>query len=618
MYSLQEQLKNYLYDHKEAVLSIAGRFSLLNSLSVIALLLWRYGFYLTDAESEEIFAYLDITFAIFALVFLTRWLFSYRWIAFLKETLLEVLLVSLIFIHGSLHYFLDYNITLHLAKVIIDMSAGFFTEGSELLTHYIASGYAFLLVGLELTKASTRLTEVNVKPSTTFLMSFILLILAGTGLLMLPAMTIRSESISFLDALFTSVSASCVTGLSVKSTAEVFTFKGQLVIMFLIQLGGIGIVSFTTFFATFLAKGVGLRHQSIIQDHLSSENLVSATSLLRKVVFLTIIIETLGAIAIFMSWEEQLTSSDQFESLGEKIFYCIFHSISAFCNGGFSLFPDGLNDGDFKVRQMYGMHFIIAFIIVLGSMGFTSIEEIFSLKTLKNLFNKPWRHWELGTRVAVSASFWLVLIGTIGFMVLEYSNLSEKTILESFVTSLFQSVTTRTAGFNTVVMDVGVEGGLRTATVIMFIFLMFIGAAPGSTGGGIKVTTFLLIVLSSIANIKRQERVELYRRTISEESIYKAFSIFIFAISYNGLAIFLLSLTEPNQDILKLVFEQISAFATVGLSLNLTPELSDLGKCIIIVSMYLGRVGTLTLALALSDSVVTNSYRYPEFPLMVG
>lgn len=617
MYSVQEQLKNYLYDHKEAVLNITGRLSLLNSLAVIVLLLWRYGFYLSPAEATTVSSYLDFTFGTFALVFLIRWGFSYRWLAYLKESYFEALLIFLIILNGLVHYLFDYNALLDAFDHIESVIAFLGIENSQTALQHALSGYAFLLVGLEFIKASARLTEVNLKPSTTFLMSFILLILGGAGLLMLPAMTVPEEEINLLDALFTSVSASCVTGLSVKSTADVFTVKGQLVIMFLIQLGGIGIVSFATFFATFLAKGVGLKHQSIIQDHLSSENLVSATDLLRKVVFLTIIIEVLGAIAIFLTWEDDLPGK-QFESLGQKVFYCVFHSISAFCNGGFSLFAGGLNDVSYEVRQMYGLHFVVAIIIVLGSLGFSTMEDIFSLKTLRNLFNKPWRHWELGTRVAVSASLWLILVGTVGFMVLEYGNLSERTILESFITSLFQSITTRTAGFNTVDMDVGVEGGLHPATVIMFLFLMFIGAVPGSTGGGIKVTTFLLIVLSSVANIKRQERVEIYKRTINEESIYKAFSIFMFAVAYNGLAIFLLALTEPDQNILKLTFEQVSAFATVGLSLDLTPELSDLGKCIIIVSMYLGRVGTLTLALALSDSVVTNSYRYPESHLMVG
>ncbi len=616
MYAFQEQLKNYLYDHRESVLGVVTRLSLLNSLITVGLLLWRFGFLLTPEETTEMFRYLSFTFGGFVAVFVVRWFFSYRWISFLKENIFESFLIGILVIHEIIKIVFDYNLTLELIS-LTSQHTNFFSQDDDLLNErYALSVFAFLLIGLEFTKASTQLVEINIKPSTTFLLSFILLILGGAGLLMLPAMTVAEEEINFLDALFTSVSASCVTGLSVKNTAEVFTVKGQLVIMFLIQLGGIGIVSFATFFATFLAKGVGLRHQSIIQDYLSSESLVSATGLLRKVVFITLIIELLGAIAIYLSWEPELLGR-QFDSIGQKIFYCVFHSISAFCNGGFSLFSDGLADKDYKVYEMYGVHFVVAIIIVLGSIGFTTIENIFSLKTLRNLFNKPWRYWELGTRVAVGVTLWLIVIGTVGFMILEYNNLSEKTILESFITSLFQSITTRTAGFNTVPMDIGGEG-LKPATVILFIVLMFIGAAPGSTGGGIKVTTFLLILLSSIANIKRQERVEIFRRAINQESIYKAFSIFMFAIAYNVIAIFLLSITEPGQDILKLTFEQVSAFATVGLSLNLTGELSDMGKCIIIVSMYLGRVGTLTLALALSDSVVTNSYRYPESHLMVG
>ncbi|MGF1533382.1 MAG: TrkH family potassium uptake protein [Bernardetiaceae bacterium] len=611
MILLQEQLRNYLYDHREAVLHITGRVSLVNAMAVLALLLWRYGFRLSEADILVMHGYLDICFTVFVIVFLLRWGFSYRWWYFLKNVYVETLLILVTVLHGIGRFF-DYNLSFELFLWWEEV------EAATVMHRYFLSLWALLLLGIELTKFAARLSEIKVKSSTTFLMSFILLILIGASLLMLPAMTVVDADLTLLDAVFTSVSASCVTGLAVRSTADVFTVKGQLVIMLLIQLGGIGIISFATFFATFLAKGVGLKHQSMIQDYLGSEDLGSATGLLRKIIVITVTIEAMGAIGFFFTWEESLTASEQFDSLGEKIFFSVFHSISAFCNGGFSLFPDGLNDNNYKVSQMYNLHFIVALTIFMGSIGFTSIEDIFSVRTLKNLFNKPWQQWQIGTRVSVSFSLWLVAIGTIGFMVLEYQNLADKTITESFVTSLFQSITTRTAGFNTVLTDTGVEGGMQTSTVIMFIFLMFIGAASGSTGGGIKVTTFMLVILSSVANIRRKERIEIYGRTINQESINKSFSIFMFAIAYNGLAIFLLSITDADKDILKLVFEQVSAFATVGLTLNLTPELSDLGKCVIIVSMYLGRVGTLTLALALSDSVVTNSYRYPETHLMVG
>nr|MBX2841105.1 Trk-type K+ transporter membrane component [Flammeovirgaceae bacterium] len=383
---------------------------------------------------------------------------------------------------------------------------------------------------------------------------------------------------------------------------------------------------------TFLAKGVGLKHQSIIKDHLSSESLVSAKGLLTRVIQITMIIEILGTIFLFMAWDDEL----KFNTLGQKIFYSIFHSISAFCNAGFSLFSDGLftndisegtavfaRESDINLRKMYLLHFIIAILIILGSIGFSTIEDIFTLNKTKRRFKNPNKEWRLSTRIAVYSTVILVSIGTIGFMFLEFNQLTDRTIIEALSTSFFQSVTTRTAGFHTMNFG-GSPGGvpIGNPTIIMVIFLMFIGAAPGSTGGGIKSTTFYVLTMSAISNIKGQDRIEIGKRTIPDDLIRKAFSVFMFATTYNLIAVFVLSITESGNPaeigILQLVFEQISAFATVGLSMGITSDLTAMGKVVIIISMYIGRVGTLTLALALSNKVITNSYRYPDGHVMVG
>jgi potassium uptake TrkH family protein len=605
--TLQAKIKNYLYDHKDKAVKLVGRISYAISLIGAGLTIYRYGFLLSDPEIVNLFAFQDVLFGIYLLIFTIKFLVSSNLLDYLKANFFEALLVSFIAIQGFSNYLYDYKFVLEFFKSI--------EYSSPVLSYqHFLSAYLVLLLGLDFVKIASHLSEVSVKPATTFLMSFVLLILSGAGLLMLPAMTTIDGGMPFIDALFTSVSASCVTGLIVEDTGVFFTTKGHVIILFLIQFGGIGIVSFATFFATFLAKGVGLKHQSMIQDYLSSENLVSATGLLRKVILLTLGIEFLGAIAIFFTWEEGLwDQAHQFHSLSEKVFFSFFHSVSAFCNAGFSLFTDGLYNNDFSVRKMYNLHFVMALIIIFGGLGFTVIEDIFSPKNIMTRLKQPWRKWEIGTKMAVYGTFWLIVIGTIGFMILEFDQLTDRNIVDAFITSMFQSVTTRTAGFNT--MDFG---SLQTATVIMCFGLMFIGTAPGSTGGGLKITTFILIVISSVANIRRQERVLYAKRTISNELVHKAFSIFIFAIAYNGIAIFLLSITESDKEILKVVFEQISAFSTAGLSMGITHDLSFAGKCIIIVSMYLGRIGTLTLALALSDSVITNSYRHPNAHIMVG
>ncbi len=625
MQKLGEQINNLLYNQRDKVLGLVKVASGIFVVLGIALLVFRYGFLPEDETMHQILRFFDILFASNLLFFGIRWLLALEKAAFLKRSWFESGVNFIILIHGLVYYLSEgYNILLNLLKASEIVH--------PILTyHHILSIFLIILIFLELTKLSTKISELELKPATTFINSFILLILIGTLLLMLPAMSREKGSMPFIDALFISVSASCVTGLSVVDVSTYFTFKGHLILMFLFQLGGIGIVSFATFFASFLAKGVSLKHQSIIQDFLSSDSLDSAKGLLKKIIVMTISIELVGAIFIFFSWDDEL----KFSSLGYKIFYSLFHSISAFCNAGFSLFSDGLftsnisegnevfaREVDIDLRQMYTLHFIIAIIIILGGIGFSTIEDIFTSGRKKQKL-KPTKEWKIGTKVAVYSSLFLIAIGTLGFMILEAHQLTDRTIIEATITSFFQSVTTRTAGFHTMNFG-GSEGGIPLAnpTIILVIFLMFIGAAPGSTGGGIKSTTFLVLALAAIANIKGQERIELERRTIPNELIRKAFSIFMFATTYNLIAIFILSITESSNpaasNILSLVFEQISAFSTVGLSMGITADLTWMGKIVIILSMYIGRVGTLTLALALSNKVITNSYRYPEGNIMVG
>lgn len=618
--SFDEQINKYLYDWGKTVTPILSTIAGINAFVSLMVLVYRYGFILSDEELFSLFRGLDIMFAVFAILYLVRYLLSLNRIAFLRSTWIEGFLNIFIVIHGIVNYVFDYKLLYFLAEWMDKDTA-------TLQYQHVLSIYLMILVLTEITKISTYISHLSIKPSVTFIFSFILLISVGTGLLMLPKATEGPYSMNFLDALFTSVSASCVTGLAVVDTGQFFTFKGHLVILFLAQVGGIGIVSFATFFATFLSKGVGLKHQSIIQDFLSSEDLSSATSLLRRVIIITLSIEFIGFIGVYLSWNEELI----FDSTAQKVFYSLFHSVSAFCNAGFSLFPDGLNTSilsdattefnqigmSIEIRRMYGLHLVIAFLIIFGSMGFTTIEDLFTPSTWINRVKAPWKNMKIGTKMALYSNILLLILGTIVVMVLEFDELKhDKTIVEALITAFFQSVTTRTAGFNT--MDFG---SMSDATIIIMMFLMFVGAAPGSTGGGIKCTTFYVLLLSAISDIRGQERIVIGRRTISNSVIRKSYSLFMFATTYNILAIFLLSMSEsgnPDISILQIAFEQVSAFGTAGISMGITSDLSSLGKVIIIISMYIGRVGTLTLALALSSTVNTNKYRYPEDHVMVG
>jgi Trk-type K+ transport system membrane component len=643
--TIGEQIKSILYGWRSNALGFASGLSYFNVTAATVLLIYRYGFILSPEDMQDVYTNVDVIFLLFAVIYLIRFTFAIHWGDFLKRSWFELLLVVFILANGVANKLFDF-------KPVLYYMEQWAVENAEKNYHDVLSLYLVMVLGLELTKISTKISELDFKPASTFIFSFIVLIGIGTGLLMLPAMTYGDgasvgyrDSMPFIDALFTSASASCVTGLAVVDTGTYFTLKGQLVIMFLIQLGGIGIVSFATFFATFLAKGVGIKHQSIIQDFLSSESLISAKTLLRKILLITFLVEVAGAGFIYFSWDDNLV----FRSIGQKIFYSIFHSVSAFCNAGFCLFPQGLftnelaseltlpsgvaifSGGDANVRSMQGLHFIIALLIILGGIGFGTIEDLLTPSKIKDRLKHPWKPLKISTRIAIGSSISLIVLGTVGFMVLEAHQLRSLNILEALNTSFFQSVTCRTAGFNTMnfaeptppgtLLEPDQVIGLQYPTIILCIFLMFIGAAPGSTGGGIKSSTFWLIARSSFANIRGQERIEIGKRTIPNDLIHKAYSIFMFATTYNIIAIFLLTITEagnPEISILEIVFEQISAFATAGLSLGITGQLSFMGKIVIIISMYIGRVGTLTLALALSNKVKTNSYRYPEGHVMVG
>lgn len=259
---------------------------------------------------------------------------------------------------------------------------------------------------------------------------------------------------------------------------------------------------------------------------------------------------------------------------------------------------------------------VIALTIILGGLGFSTIQDVFSPKALRERLDKPWKEWKLSTKIAIHTSVVLTILGMLVYVLVERDN--PKTVggmgnFETMVSAFFQSVTTRTAGFNTIDF-----GDLKQPTLLFFIFLMFIGASSGSTGGGIKTSTFLLISISSFAMIRGKQQVDLGKRTISPELISKAMSILAFAIFYNFFMIFLLTLTDPDIDFVHIAFEEVSAFATVGLSTGITADLSLSGKSLIILTMFIGRIGTLTLLLALSSRVVTTDYKYPNAHLMVG
>lgn len=598
---MRDRLNDFLYDSKIQVLRSIKILTFLSAIIAVGLIVCENGYHLTPEESESVHRGMSILFGVFSLGYFTRLLYSFERIEFIKSTWLEGVVMTLITLEGICIHIFGVDILASVFKSIDFRS-------SQHWYNIFITMMMLYLVGFEFVKVSKFLSSLTIKPATTFILSFVVLIGIGTGMLMLPQMTTIEGSASFMTAFFTSVSASCVTGLIVEDTATFFTYKGHIVIMFLIQFGGIGIVSFATFFALFLKNGVGLKQQLIIQDFLSTDSLSSAKALLSKVVLITLSIEAISAILIFCTWGDKV----QFSGFGMKVFHSVFHAVSAFCNAGFSLYSNGLYE--MELRGSLLLHVIIGVTVVMGGLGFSAIEDVFSPVSLRERLHKPWKDWKLGTKVAIHTSIVLIVIGMVLYFVLEQNTtLQGMSTLEKIIASFFQSVSARTAGFNTVDFT-----QLTNPTLIFMIFLMFIGASSGSTGGGIKTSTFLLISISSIATIKGKKSVEIGNRSISHDMLFKAFSIFVFAATFNLIMIFLLCITESHIDILKIVFEQVSAFATVGLSAGVTGELTIYGQILIIVSMFVGRIGTLTLALALSSRVETTAYQYPNAHLMIG
>ncbi|MFT2008033.1 TrkH family potassium uptake protein [Pontibacter sp. 13R65] len=596
-----ETLNSYLYDSKLKAYALMRRTTYVLTTLSIALLIYAHGVVESPVELQVLYYAIDAILAVFVVIYLLRILYNFERVRFLRRTWFEGLLMGVILVNQVGTYLLDLPVVYILfERVGIPLSVELYRIAISL--------YMLVLLLIELFETRIYHKTLQLKPTITFILSFVLLIITGSCLFMLPKMTNAPEGMRFVDALFMATSASCITGLAVVDPGTYFTFAGQVVLLMLVQLGGLGILTFATFFASLMRQGLGIKQHVAMHSLMEGETLFSTKGLLRKLIILTLTIEAIGAIVIFNSW----SSEAQFTNLGTKIFYSVFHAISAFCNAGFSLYPEGLYSA--PVQKSYVLHMIVAILILFGGIGFPTILDVLSPKAMRRRMEASWQNWKLLSRITIFTSAALLLFGTVFFFLLEYFNtLSHMSFVEALITSFFQSVTTRSSGFSTV--DIS---ALSEPTLLIFMILMFIGASPGSTGGGIKTTTFLVVLLSVLTTIRGRDNLEVGRRTIPHSVSYKAFSVFTFAVLIDMSFIFLLSITDAQYDILRLAFEQVSAFATTGLSTGITAGLSDPGKLLISISMFTGRVGTLTLALALSTKVKSTSYKYPPTHLPVG
>lgn len=477
---------------------------------------------------------------------------------------------------------------------------------------------ALLLVFIrEFSTLKIKLSRAIFNPAQLFILSFLFIIFVGAGLLLLPNAT--NAEFSFIDALFTSTSAVCVTGLIVVDTSTHFTLFGQSIILVLIQIGGLGIMTIASYFGYFFRGGSSYESQLMLSDMTSSDKLGEVFQTLRKIIVVTISIEALGAILIFTNLEAKLTPS-----YIERVYFSVFHSVSAFCNAGFSTLSEGLYEVDYRFN--YPLQLSLLLLFVVGGLGFPIVFNLYNYikhlikdrlvpfftKEEQGPYSVPWAV-NLNSRIVMITTGVLLLVGSTIFFIFEYNNaLAEHKGIGKLITAVFSAATPRTAGFNTV--DIS---GLNFSTLMLLFLLMWIGASPASTGGGIKTSTFAIATLNFWSLARGKERIEIFRREIANISIRRAFAIISLSLVVIGMGIFLIAYLDSEKDLLSIAFECFSAYSTVGLSVGITNKLSEASKLVIIAMMFIGRVSMLSILIAIVKKEKYKNYRYSREEILI-
>ncbi|EEI94256.1 cation transport protein [Sphingobacterium spiritivorum ATCC 33300] len=489
-------------------------------------------------------------------------------------------------------------------------------SGLESLSFFNKEEWIYLGIYLiflsALSKNSLFFDNFYFNPTILFVISFLVLILIGTLILMLPRTTLVAP-LTFIDALFMATSAVCITGLSVTDISSNFSMFGQTVILVLIQIGGLGIMTFTGFFGYFFSGGFSFKNQLMFGEILEENKLNSVISTLLTIIFITLLFEFIGAVSIYFTLDPTL-----FNSIGDQVFFSIFHAVSSFCNAGFSILPDGIQHADY--RYNYNFQLALAMIFVFGGLGFgtvynfytyakTKVQALFCKLILKRSYvHKPWP-FSFNSKFILICNLILVVLATSSYFLFEYSNTlqQDETWYGKIVSAFFMTNASRSAGFNSINLNF-----LSGPTVIMVTSLMWIGASPGSTGGGVKVTTVAIALLNILSLARGKDSIDIFKRRIIPESVNKAFAIILLSGVTIGISFVLLNLSDPGKGMKELLFETVSAYTTCGLSLGVTPSLSPASKIIIIFTMFVGRVGTLTLLVAFIKNMRNRNYVYPS------
>ena len=460
----------------------------------------------------------------------------------------------------------------------------------------------------EFSELKLNMNRIYFNPAQLFILSFLTIIFLGSLLLMMPKATYNG--LSFIDALFTSASAVCVTGLAVVDTGSYFTVFGQSIILILIQIGGLGILTFASYFSYFFKGGSTYENQLTLSEMTNSQRIGGVFNTLKNIIVITVTVELIAAILIYVSLDDALVTN-----FVDKAFFSIFHAISAFCNAGFSTLSNSIYEVGFRFN--YPLQLVIIVTFFLCRLVFPIVVNL--LKYLKHVilnffkfqsYRKTYKPWvlKINSRINLVTTLSLTGIAFILFFIIEYHNtLEEHSLFGKMVNALFIATTPRTAGFNSVDMT-----ALSLPTIMITFLLMWIGASPASTGGGIKTSTFAIATLNILSLAKGKNRIEVYRREVADISVKRAFATIALSLIVIGFGIMLITIFNPELGLLKIAFESFSAYSTVGLSLGITSSLGTASKLVVIAIMFIGRVSMLSIMVAVFRKIKHKNYRYPS------
>ncbi|RYM35026.1 hypothetical protein ERX46_06535 [Brumimicrobium glaciale] len=603
----REKVNLSLYNSKNAVLSLFRWLHIIIALSMMGVLTYYYGFPQTSESEEFLIRIIEFSFLFYIIRYIVKIIYDYDPLQYMKRHWVETIIVFLLVIEG-----VSYNLFGVIIASKFFESIGFedFTDFSNLTIQLFFVAYIFM----EIFKKRDFRQYFKIHPGLLFTLSIFGIILIGTGLLMLPEMTVVDYNISFIDSLFISTSSTSVTGLATVDVATILTTKGQIVVMLLIQLGALNTIAFAALYLLIAKFGVGIKQHDVIEDFVNNTSFLDTETMFYKIVKWTLVIEFLGFICVFILLEP----SGMFENTSTRMFHALFHSISSFCNAGLTTIPNGLMNS--LVVENYLLHGVTLGLFFLGGLGMIYLFDIFGIRSLRRRMKYPWKTLRFDTKITLYTTLILLVLGAVVFYAFEYDrSLSDKSGFGTLITTLFHSMTTRNAGFSTV--DIS---ALSLPVLVFFLFLMFVGASSGSSGGGIRVSTFAIMVSSVVSTIKGKPHVELFKRTIDNDLVLKAYSIFVFFVVGNLIGIFALLVTEYEAieagkiALIDIIFEHVSAASTVGLSTGITAELTEPGKIVLIIAMFVGRVGTLTIAYLFGKQVMSRRYKYPKGHTMIG